>query len=125
MLSRASFQTWPGVAARAISSTLKTGRIVAIDRSEKAIAQAIAGSTGELATGQLEFRLSAIEDFVLAPGEPPFDLVFAMRVGALDGRHPELERQAMARLKAVLRPDGVLVIDDRPPVRGRDIVPVP
>lgn len=115
----------PGVAARAISRKLTTGSLVAIDRSPRAIAQAIAGSTDELASGRLEFRQSAIEDFTLLPGEARFDLAFAMRVGALDGRHRELERQAMTQLKAVLRPDGLVCIDDRPPVRGRDIVLIP
>ena len=111
----------PGVAARAVSRVLIAGKIVAIDRSAKAIAQAVAGSAEELESRRLEFRQVAIEDFVLDPGEPPFDLAFAMRVGALDGRHPELERQAMARLKAALQPGGLLVIDDRAPVRATDI----
>ena len=111
----------PGVAARAVSRVLIAGKIVAIDRSAKAIAQAVAGSAEELESGWLEFRHVAIEDFVLDPGEPPFDLAFAMRVGALDGRHPELERQAMARLKAALQPGGLLVIDDRAPVRATDL----
>lgn len=111
----------PGVAARAVSRVLIAGKIVAIDRSAKAIAQAVAGSAEELGSGRLEFRHVAIEDFVLDPGEPPFDLAFAMRVGALDGRHPELERQAMARLKAALQPGGLLVIDDRAPVRATDL----
>ena len=115
----------PGVAAREISRILTAGQILAIDRSAKAIAQALAGSVDELASGRLEFRQSAIEDLVLAPGEARFDIAFAMRVGALDGRHKELERQALARLKAALKPDGVLYIDDRPPVRGRDITLVP
>lgn len=115
----------PGVAAREISRILTAGRILAIDRSAKAIAQALARSVDELASGRLEFRQSAIEDLVLAPGETRFDLAFAMRVGALDGRHRELERQALARLKAVLKPDGVLYIDERPPVRARDIALFP
>lgn len=115
----------PGVAARAISRMLTNGKIVAIDRSAKAIALARAGSGEEMATGRLEFRQVAVEDFTLMPGEGPFDLAFAMRVGALDGRHPELERQAMARLKAALTPDGLLCIDDRQPIRGGDIAELP
>ena len=35
-------------------------------------------------------RQVSAEDFVLRPGEEPFDVVFAVRVGALDGRHPEI-----------------------------------
>lgn len=115
----------PGVAARAISRLLTTGRIVAIDRSAKAIAQAVAGSAEELATGRLEFRQAAVEDFVLNSGEAPFDLAFAMRVGALDGRHPDLEQRALARLKAALKPDGLLCIDDRPRLRPRDLPDFP
>ncbi|MFD2647779.1 SAM-dependent methyltransferase [Devosia albogilva] len=111
----------PGVAARAVARQLTTGRMVAIDRSAKAIAQAIAGSTAELASGRLEFREAAVEHFVLAPDEAPFDLAFAMRVGALDGRHPELEAAALSRIKAALHPDALLLIDDRPPVRASDM----
>lgn len=111
----------PGVAARLAAEVLTEGQIVAIDRSAKAIAQARAGSTSALASGRLEFRQCAIEDFVPEPGEPRFDLAFAMRVGALDGRHPELERLALARLKAALSPQGILCVDDRAPVRVHDI----
>ena len=115
----------PGVAAREISRQLTTGSILAIDRSAKAIAAARAGSTAEMATGRLEFRESRVEDFALEPGEERFDLAFAMRVGALDGRHTELEAQAMARLKAALKDEGLLFIDGNKPCRGRDIGAIP
>ncbi|CAN7485626.1 class I SAM-dependent methyltransferase [Devosia sp. LjRoot3] len=115
----------PGVAARLVSQKLKTGMILAIDRSEKAIAAAIAGSEEEIATGRLAFRCVAMEDFVLERGEPQFDLAFAMRVGALDGRHPELEAQALGRLRAVLTPGAVLVIDDATPLSAADLPDFP
>lgn len=111
----------PGVAARLVARGLTMGRIVAIDRSARAINQAIAGSAAELATGRLEFRQSAIETFALAPGEALFDLAFAMRVGALDGRHPELETAALSRIRAALHPDAVLLIDHRPPLRASEL----
>jgi SAM-dependent methyltransferase len=114
----------PGVAARAISRLLTDGVILAIDRSEKAIDLAVAGSSEELASGRLAFRRCAIEDFTLLPGEAPFDLAFAMRVGALDGRHPGMAEQAMARIRAALKPDGILVIDDEPPIRASRIAPI-
>lgn len=107
----------PGVAARAVARRLGAdGKIVAIDRSAKAIALAKRGSQAEMAAGTLEFRQAAIEDFAREAGEPPFDLAFAMRVGALDGRHPKAGQMAMRRLKAALRPDGLLFIDDQPPI---------
>lgn len=115
----------PGVAARLVSQKLKTGMILAIDRSEKTIAAAIAGSEEEIATGRLAFRCVAIEDFVLERGEPQFDLAFAMRVGALDGRHPELEARALGRLKAALAPGAVLVIDDATPLSAADLPDFP
>lgn len=106
----------PGVAARAVAAQIGDGKVVAIDRSETAIDQATRGSAAEIAAGRLEFRCSAIEDFALADGEAPFDLAYAHRVGALDGRHPEAGRKALAVLKRVLKPGGVMVIDDRPPI---------
>ncbi len=97
------------------------GKVVAIDRSAKAIELAVDGSAAELATGRLEYRKVAIEDFERERGEGQFDLAFAMRVGALDGRHPDAGRRAMRRLKAALKPEGMLFIDASAPVSGKDI----
>ena len=58
---------------------------------------------------------------MLAPSEAPFDLAFALRVGALDGRHPELEAAALSRIGSALRPEALLLIDDRPPIRAGDL----
>ncbi|CDX16395.1 Methyltransferase type 12 [Mesorhizobium sp. ORS 3324] len=107
----------PGVAARAVAKRVGNGFILAIDRSEKAIRLARAGSADEMAAGRLEFRQVAIEDFALHPGDAPFDIAFAMRVGALDGRHPGTGRAALARIKAALRPDGRLFIDGGDPLK--------
>jgi len=107
----------PGVAARAVLRRMGTGRVLAIDRSAKAIAQAIAGSEAELATGQLEFRCVAVEDFVLAKGELPYDLAFAVRVGALDGRHPAAGSIALGRLRKALVTDGLLFTDGGNPLK--------
>ncbi|HYU85573.1 MAG TPA: class I SAM-dependent methyltransferase, partial [Kribbellaceae bacterium] len=88
----------PGTAARAVAARLTTGHILAIDRSAKAIAQAEATSAVEIASGRMSVRHVAAQDFVLEPGEAPFDIVFAVRVGALDGRHPEAGRRALERI---------------------------
>ncbi len=66
-------------------------------------------------------RHCAAEDFTLDDGEAPFDLAFAMRVGALDGRHPEIERQALECIRSALVPGGRLFIDGGDPLR--EIVP--
>jgi SAM-dependent methyltransferase len=111
----------PGVAARAVAARIGSGKVLAIDRSQTAIDQAVRGSAAEIAAGRLEFRCAAIEDFVPAEGEAPFDLAYAHRVGALDGRHPAAGKRALARLKQVLKPGALLVIDDRPPIRAEDL----
>jgi protein-L-isoaspartate O-methyltransferase len=107
----------PGVAARAVLSRVGDGHVLAIDRSPKAIAQAKASSVAEIASGQLEFRCVAIEDFELAKGEQPYDLAFAVRVGALDGRHPEIGHVAFARLQKALARKGKLFIDGGDPLK--------
>ena len=107
----------PGVAARAVAPRIGDGYVLAIDRSAKAIHQAIAGSSEEIDAGRLEYRCVAIEDFELAKGEKPFDLAFAVRVGALDGRHPEAGAVALERLRKVLRRGGRLFVDGGDPLK--------
>lgn len=108
----------PGVAARAVAERLGPGgHVLGIDRSAKAIAQALDGSREAIASGALAFREVAVEDFVLKPGEARYDLAFAVRVGALDGRHPEVGRRAVERLRAALVKGGRLFIDGGDPLR--------
>jgi SAM-dependent methyltransferase len=107
----------PGVAARAVLHRIGNGHILAIDRSARAIAQATAGSRAELASGRLEFRCISIEDFVLDKGEAPFDIAFAVRVGALDGRHPDAGRVALGRIRDALVKGGRLFIDGGDPLK--------
>ena len=101
----------PGAAAREISRRIGDGHVHAIDRSARAIAQAVAGSSAEIASGRLSFQQVAVEDFDLPAGARPFDLAFAVRVGALDGRHPAAGRRARLRISQALAPGGRLLID--------------
>lgn len=107
----------PGAAARAVLQRIGKGRVLAIDRSVKAIAQATAGSGAEIKSGHLELRCVSVEDFVLAKGEQPYDLAFAVRVGALDGRHPAAGRRALDRLRHALAKNGRLFIDGGNPIK--------
>jgi cyclopropane fatty-acyl-phospholipid synthase-like methyltransferase len=107
----------PGAAAREVARRIGDGHLLAIDRSATAIAQARTACRGEIAAGTLSLRQVAIEDFLLEPGEPPYDLAFAVRVGALDGRFPEAGRTALARIAAALTPAGRLFIDGGDPLR--------
>ncbi len=101
----------PGAAARAVAARIGNGHVLAIDRSARAIAQAEARSAAEIAASKLSFRVVAVEDLQLLPGERRYDLAFGVRVGALDGRYPEAGLLARARLRAALNPGGRLFID--------------
>jgi cyclopropane fatty-acyl-phospholipid synthase-like methyltransferase len=107
----------PGAAARAVADRLVDGSVLGIDRSATAVAQAEAASAGHIAAGRLRVRHVAAEDLVLLPGEEPFDLVFAVRVGALDGRHPEVGRRVLDRLAAATVPGARLFVDGGDPLR--------
>ena len=107
----------PGALAREIAGRIGDGHVLAIDRSATAIRQATAGSAAEIAAGRLSLRQVAAEDFLLEPGETPFDLAVAVRVGALDGRHPRAGDRARARIAAALVPGGRLYSDGGAPLR--------
>ncbi|MGE0281592.1 MAG: cyclopropane-fatty-acyl-phospholipid synthase family protein [Rhizobiaceae bacterium] len=113
----------PGAAARAVAAAIGNGHILAIDRSAKAVRQAREGSTADIESGRMSVRQSTAEDFQLEPGEAPFDLAFAIRVGALDGRHPETGERALNRIAAALKPDGKLYIDGGDPLREISLPP--
>lgn len=106
----------PGVAAREVARRIGSGHVIAIDRSARAIEIAKRGSAREIAAGSLAFLCAAAEDFVLPEGVAPFDLAFAMRVGAFDGRHPDAGLRAMERLRGLLAPHGRFFIDTDDPL---------
>ena len=114
----------PGAAARAVAALRAPGQIRAGDRAAKAMAQARRHAAAEIASGRMSLRQVSAEELVLLPGEEPFDLAFAIRVGALDGRHPEAGRLALIRIAAVLRPGGRLFVDGGDPLREVSLPPV-
>lgn len=110
-----------GAAAREVAKRIGNGHVLAIDRSIKAIQLGVKSSKVEMASYSLEFRHVAIEDFKLAKNEAPFDLAFAIRVGALDGRHPEIERLALTNIANALTKKGKLFIDVGDPLKEVDL----
>lgn len=106
-----------GVAAREIANRIKNGYVLAIDRSAKAIDQAKRSSQTEIAQGKLKFIQSKIEMFELNACEKPFDIAFAVRVGALDGRHPEIEKEALKNISKAIKKKGKLFIDGGNPLK--------
>ena len=98
-------------------SPTTTGHILAIDRSSAAIAQAKAAAHEEIASGHMDVRHVAAEDFVLQPDEAPYHLVFAVRVGALDGRYPNAGERALQRVARATTANARLFIDGGNPLR--------
>ena len=107
----------PGAAARAVAARLDSGSVPAVDRSATAVALAVAACAPEIAAGRLRVREVEVEEFVRAPDEGPFDLVLAVRVGALDGRHPEPGRRARRRTADAPAPGGRFFTDGGDPLR--------
>jgi SAM-dependent methyltransferase len=108
----------PGAVAREIARRVgPTGHVLAIDRSVSAIEQLTRSAPELISAGRLTARQVAIEELRLHQGEDRYDLALAVRVGALDGRHPHLESLALERLGRVLVPGGRLFIDGGSPLR--------
>jgi cyclopropane fatty-acyl-phospholipid synthase-like methyltransferase len=116
----------PGVLARLIAERMQGEvRVLGIDRSASAIAAATAQMTGSAHPTAIAFRQVAAEHFMLAEEEEPFDLAIAIRVGALDGRHPEVGRLVLPRIRAALRPQGRIFIDGGNPLREISLTGLP
>lgn len=107
----------PGAMAREIARRIGDGYVLAIDRSANAVRQANMSSKAEIETGRLSFKQMAIEKFELGPGEKQFDIAVAVRAGALDGRHPEIEKQALTKIAKALTKNGKLFIDGGNPLQ--------
>jgi len=105
----------PGAAAREVAARVAPqGHVLVLDRSSTGIARTRAACADEIAAGVLSTVCAAVEDFEL-DGEP-FDLAFACRVGALDGRHPDLYEAALRHVRAVVVPGGSLYLDTGSPI---------
>lgn len=111
----------PGVAARLVADRVGPGGFVlAVDRSAKAVDLCRRGSADTIAAGLLDVRQVAIEELELQPGEARYDLAFALRVGAFDGRHPDVGIRALGRVAAALVPGGRLWLESHPTLRPFD-----
>lgn len=107
----------PGAAARAVAARVGgDGHVLAVDRSAKAIAQVRSSCADLIERGLLTARHVQAEDLRLEGGEERYDLAFAIRVGALDGRHPSAEALVLERLGTMLVPGAPLYIDGGDPL---------
>jgi precorrin-6B methylase 2 len=116
----------PGAAARAVAERIgPKGHVLAVDRSAKAISQLTQAAADLISAGRVTARQVAAEDLELEPDERLYDLAFAIRVGAFDGRHPELEARALERVSRALVSGGRLFIDGGDPLREIGLPPTP
>lgn len=102
-----------GVAVALIAEHLSGGKIVAIDRSEKMIAQARKKNQALIEAGQVDFQVADVEtmDF----GEMRFNKIFAVNVN-LFWTKPAAELQGVIkRLKSCLQAGGNLYLFYEPP----------
>lgn len=107
----------PGAAAREVAARVgATGHVLILDRSSRGIALTEANCADEIARGTVSVLCAEVEDFDLPPGVKRFDLAFACRVGALDGRHPRLREPAIANIARALTPSGRLFVDGGDPL---------
>lgn len=111
----------PGAAARAVAAKVgPTGHVLVLDRSQTGIELTERACRPEMDAGTLSTLCEPVEAFELPEGVPLFDLAFACRVGALDGRHPKLYNEAISRLRRAIVPGGVLYVDT-----GDPLTPIP
>jgi len=102
----------PGAAARKVAARVgPDGHVLVLDRSEAGIRRTQTNCREEVASGLLSTMCAAVENFEIEPGTPLFDLAFACRVGALDGRHPRLYASALAHISRAVIPGGMLYVD--------------
>lgn len=107
----------PGAAAREVAARVgPQGHVLVLDRSAAGIRRTRANCRGEVESGRLSTMCAPVEDFELEPGTALFDLAFACRVGALDGRHPQLYAPALANIRQALIPTGRLYVDTGSPL---------
>jgi predicted O-methyltransferase YrrM len=107
----------PGAAAREVAARVGPhGHVLVLDRSESGIRRTRTNCSAEVASGRLSTLCAPVEAFEFEPGTPLFDLAFACRVGALDGRHPHLYAAALAHIGKAVIPGGMLYVDTGSPL---------
>lgn len=112
----------PGAAARVVAARVSPGgHVLVLDRSAAGVARTEAACADEIAAGALSTLLAPVEDFRLGPDVEPFDLAFACRVGALDGRHPQLYAAATTNIRRALVPGRTLYLDTGSPLTAVDL----
>lgn len=99
----------PGVAAALVCERLTIGKIIAIDRSEKAIAAAVKRNQRYIDAGKADFRVMALEDAALHGQR--FNKIFAVNVNVF-WTHPG---QGMDVIRGLMEEEGIFYAVYHPP----------
>jgi ubiquinone/menaquinone biosynthesis C-methylase UbiE len=102
-----------GVAVSLICERLRSGRMVAIDRSAAMIRLASKRNRAHLASGKVAFQVASLEEAEF--GEQRFNKVFAVNVG-LFSQQPTRELEI---LRGLLTPGGRVFLFNQPPTAGK------
>ena len=94
-----------GIAVDLICRRLRSGKVVAIDRSPKMIAAATRRNSEHIASGRAELHVAHMQEF--DPQGRRFDLIVALRVGVFH-REPKMAREIAQRW---LKPGGRLIAE--------------
>ncbi|MBO4205900.1 class I SAM-dependent methyltransferase [Micromonospora echinofusca] len=105
-----------GVAVDLVCERLTSGKITAIDRSEKAIQGAAERNSGWVADGRADLRVAAIESAEF--GGQTFDKIFAVNVNLFWVRSPAKE---LALFQRILAPGGAVYLCWEPPGAGKAV----
>lgn len=107
----------PGAAAREVAARVgPSGHVLVLDRSQAGIRRTQSTCWAAIEGGVLSTMCAPVERFKLDPETELFDLAFACRVGALDGRHPLLFDAALSNISRAVVPGGALYIDTGSPL---------
>ncbi|MGC5628098.1 methyltransferase domain-containing protein [Georgenia sp. Z1344] len=107
----------PGAAAREVAARVgPDGHVLVVDRSATGVRRTEEACAELVASGALSTLCAPVENVALPDGVAPFDLAFACRVGALDGRHPHLYEAAIRCLREAVVPGGSLYVDTGSPL---------
>jgi len=98
-----------------------TGHVLVLDRSPTGIQRTRQNCQDQVGAGLLTTMCASVEEFTLPAGVEVFDIAFACRVGALDGRHMNLYDDAIRNIAAAPKPNGHLYIDTGNPLRRIDL----
>jgi len=102
----------PGLALSAMCERVRQGRVIGLDHSALMLAQAAKRNATAIAAGRLQLHLGGLETLASLRGD--FDAVYSVNVAMFW----KDRRAALAAIRAVMRPGGLIATTYQPRHRG-------